>query len=110
MRRNLLSYYILNADHSVRETHCVHEWGRFLENITNRLVDWTQVNSECHVSTIFIGLDHRFAGDGPPILFESLVFGGPCDGDGRRYSSWDDAETGHKMLVKKVRAAYKVGV
>ena len=26
------------------------------------------------ISTVFLGLNHRFFGDGPPILFETMVF------------------------------------
>ncbi len=26
------------------------------------------------VSTVFLGLDHNFFGDGPPLLFETMVF------------------------------------
>ena len=44
------------------------------------------------------------AGEGPPILFETLVFGGPLDGEMDRYSSWDDAQVGHEMMVKRARA------
>lgn len=27
------------------------------------------------VSTVFLGVDHRFDGEGPPILWETMVFG-----------------------------------
>ena len=36
------------------------------------------------VSTIFLGINHRHFGEGPPILWETLVFGGALDGQGRR--------------------------
>jgi hypothetical protein len=32
------------------------------------------------ISTVFLGLDHRHFGDGPPLLFETMVFGGSRDG------------------------------
>jgi hypothetical protein len=52
------------------------------------------------ISTVFLGLDHNF-GQGPPLLFESMVFGGEDDGEMVRYSTWEEAETGHKLLVEK---------
>lgn len=55
------------------------------------------------VSTVFLCLDHGF-GDGPPVLFGSLVFGGPLDGEGGRYSTWEAAEAGHAALLARVRA------
>lgn len=57
------------------------------------------------VSTVFLGIDHRFGGGGPPILWESLVFGGPLDQTMRRYSSRDAALAGHQSLCKDVIAA-----
>jgi len=53
------------------------------------------------VSTIFIGLDHRFLGDGPPILWETMICGGTDEKDGwcKRYSSRADALAGHAAAV-----------
>lgn len=61
------------------------------------------------VSTVFIGLDHNWSDRGPPYIFESLVFNGPLDGEGQRYSTWDDAEQGHNGLVRKVKDALVAG-
>jgi hypothetical protein len=58
---------------------------------------------EIRVSTVFLGLDHRF-GDGTPLLFETMVFGGPNAGDTRRYETWDEAETGHAEFLARERA------
>ena len=55
------------------------------------------------VSTIFLGLDHSF-GDGPPVLFETMVFGDTdLDYNQVRYSTYDEAEAGHKALVEWAR-------
>ena len=97
-------FYILDAEHHLVAVD-VEEWGKWFENISNRCVGYTEITSEVCVSTIFIGMDHRLLGDGPPIVFETLVMGGPLDGDGQRYSSWDDAEIGHRTYVRKTRAA-----
>ena len=56
------------------------------------------------VSTVFLGLDHNW-GDGPPILWETLVLGGDLDGEMTRYSSRDDAMRGHQDMCAKVRAS-----
>lgn len=50
------------------------------------------------VSTVFIMMDHSFGGE-EPILFETLVFGGPLDGDGERYRTKAEAEAGHLRWV-----------
>jgi hypothetical protein len=56
------------------------------------------------VSTVFLGLDHQH-GDGPPLLFETLVFGpAQHDGDMDRCSTWDEAEAMHERMVAKIKA------
>jgi hypothetical protein len=100
-----MKFYALDEENHLVELEDCIEWGRWFED-ANRIVGYTQITSEVSVSTVFLGVDHRFPGmpPGPPIVFETLVFGGPLDGDGNRYTSWDDAETGHKAFVRIARA------
>jgi hypothetical protein len=56
------------------------------------------------VSTVFLGLDHQW-GDGPPLVFETMIFGGEHDQYQERYSTWDEAEAGHKQGVRAGRRA-----
>ena len=65
----------------------------------------TQITSEITVSTVFLEIDHRYLGDGLSMIFETMIFGGPLDQHQWRYSSYDDAETGHKVAVRKAREA-----
>jgi len=57
------------------------------------------------VSTIFLVLDHGWHEGGPPILWETMVFGGPLDADQDRYSSLEDAKVGHEHMVTLVLTA-----
>lgn len=51
------------------------------------------------VSTVFLGIDHSFGrGDGP-ILFETMIFGGPHDRFQERYATWDEAIAGHAKAL-----------
>lgn len=53
---------------------------------------------EWNLSTVFEGLNHNW-GDGPPLLWESLVFGPPPFGGWRqRYSTRAQAEAGHDFM------------
>jgi hypothetical protein len=61
---------------------------------------------DARVSTVFLEIDHRFVDEGPPILFETLVFGGPMDGEMERYATWEEAEQGHADMVFRVTAAH----
>lgn len=78
-------------------------WARQAE-AANRTVEKTQINEDVMVSTVFLGLDHQY-GDGPPLIFETMVFGGSCDEATYRYSTWDQAVEGHDKAVRKVRLA-----
>jgi hypothetical protein len=111
-----LGQHILGGEdgHTPIPCYSMLEWGRWLEEPGHRSLWWSG-NKTKWVSTVFLGLDHRFFGDGPPVLFETMAFqheGRTTDfGGGEepvpetlfedRYSSWDDAEIGHKAAVRK---------
>ena len=56
------------------------------------------------VSTVFLGINHAWGG-GPPLLFESMCFNGPLDEAQDRYTTWEQAEKGHKEMVEAVKNA-----
>lgn len=78
----------------------LEQWSRKFEDAKKRRVAWDE-RGDVHVSTVFIGLDHSF-GEGPPLLFETMVFGGEHDGDQDRCSTWDEAEVMHRKMCEKV--------
>lgn len=53
------------------------------------------------VSTVLLVLDHQW-GDGPPIIFETMVFGGRWDQEMDRYSTEAQALAGHWAMVHRV--------
>lgn len=55
------------------------------------------------VSTVFLGLDHSF-GRSEPLLYETMIFGGPLDQEQWRYSNESEARAGHKNAVRLVWA------
>lgn len=77
---------------------------RFKWAVKERIVQQTEVCG-ARVSTVFIGLDHNLAEEGPPLLYETMVFGGELDASEERYATWDEAEAGHARWVEAVRAA-----
>jgi hypothetical protein len=101
---NLTKYYVLDANNNVVEAK-LEAWGIWFSHIDNRVIGLTDITSQIRVSTVFIGIDHRFFGRGPPLLFETMIFGGPLDQYQRRYASYDDAQTGHQVAVRKAREA-----
>ena len=94
-------YYILVGKQVVSCSDLM-TWGEWFET-HDRQVAYTE-QDEVRVSTVFLGIDMGF-GDGPPVLFETMVFRGHDDWreEGcERYCTWDEAEAGHKRWVMQV--------
>jgi hypothetical protein len=120
-----MGQYTLGGDdgHTPIPCYSLTAWGQWLEKIEHRSLWWTG-NKAKYVSTVFLGLDHRHWGGGPPLLFESMAFvdeGKWHEVGGERwryhtslgqdrYSSWDDAEVGHKAMVRKYLVNQKTRV
>ena len=96
---NLTDMWVLDENHDPRAVP-YEEWARWMQqgfDKTKRVAK-TAVSEEVEVSTVFLGLDHNF-GDGPPVLFETMVFGGAHSEDLWRYCTWDEAVAGHERIV-----------
>lgn len=96
--------YILDTDHTPIPCDDAEKWANWFEGENWRVAS-TRVAStrvgEAMISTIFLGIDHSF-GIGPPLVFETMVFGGPLDQKMERYTSWDAAIDGHAAMLKRV--------
>lgn len=57
---------------------------------------------ESSVSTVFLGVDHGVGLD-EPLLFETLVFGGPLKDSMTRCSTYEEALVLHKVMCDRVR-------
>lgn len=105
-----MDYYILDDDRrAVPATS--REWSDWFEKSGrdgSRIVGrWEHNGAE--VSTVFLGIDHCFGGS-PPMLFETMIFGGPHDGEQWRHSTWwREAEAFHmatcRTLARETRQA-----
>jgi hypothetical protein len=90
--------YILNADHSLRQTDDLEEWAQAFEG-AERCVARTEAAPGIIVSTVFLGIDHSF-GHGVPLVFETMIFRNGQGDEMWRYSTWEEAEAGHEAAVK----------
>jgi hypothetical protein len=70
---------------------------------TGRRVNETLLFCDVRISTVFLAIDHNYSDTGPPLLFETMIFGGTFDQTCWRYATWQEAVEGHK---KAVRLAY----
>ena len=54
------------------------------------------------VSTVWLGLNHSWW-PGPPLIFETMVFGGPDNEEMERYATKEAALAGHDRWVARQR-------
>lgn len=104
MMRDFCPYYVLDDDKTPVQEPDVVRWSRWLHSADRHVALTTFTNSagvEITVSTVFLGIDHAF-NMGPPVLFETLVFGGALDGEMLRYVTWQDADAGHTLMCAHV--------
>ena len=78
----------------------VLEWAEAFEG--NRRVADEVVNG-LRVSTVFLGIDHNFSDQGPPLIFETMVFDGSDGDDTYRCSTWDEAVAQHVSVMAIVK-------
>lgn len=88
--------YILDG-HTVVKVNSVVEWARWFESADRHVASTTK--NSVMVSTVFIGIDHSF-GEGPPMLFETMIFGGEHDQYQDRCSTWEQAEAMHRAACE----------
>ena len=96
--------YILNKAGKPIPCDDVMTWARWYES-ADRRVAYTHVG-DLWVSTVFLGLDYRLGGDGPPILWETMAFDkernekdvDQCSG------SREQAEAMHEAMVNRIKS------
>ena len=106
--RDLDAYYILDGKKVLRvgrET-CY----RWLEMESDKKIVAQEYIGRYWVSTVFLTHDHRFTDDGPPIVFETMVFARKEDGEPDmcgeyqdRCSTYEEAQAMHKRICDAVR-------
>lgn len=99
--------YILDANGDPQVEPDLIKWAQWFERADGRRIAADSFplgngDQTADVSTVFLGLDHNW-GDGPPLLFETMVFGGLLDGEMDRYATKADALIGHALMCARVR-------
>lgn len=99
-----MSNYILDESGNPQACPDLLEWARWFETAERHIGDTTIGDSR--ISTVFIGIDHSF-GYGPPLLFETMVFGGPMNEFQDRYTTRAEALAGHESVCQQAAAAIR---
>jgi hypothetical protein len=83
---------------------------RMLADYDYKVVANTTVG-DYKVSTVWLGLDHQFEPDGPPLLFETMIFGAgndaPYDEWIWRYPTEKEAFEAHCAIVKALQEGHE---
>jgi len=89
---------------------CDHVFWRDWIKSADLRVKLDRIGGVC-VSTVFLGINYNFSGEGDPILFETVVMSEvelidmpSLNIRQRRYSTWTEAEAGHNATVERLRA------
>jgi hypothetical protein len=97
-------FYILIDRIAVPETDEAKWSIWFGKDFLDRMVAKTRIGP-IEISTVFIGIDHNFFGDGSePHLFETMIFRGKDGCECWRCSTWQEAEAQHAKAVAAVRS------
>lgn len=79
----------------------LEEWARFMAQDDSRRVALDEIHG-VRISTVFLGLDHNWAGNGGPVLFETLITWEDHD-EILRYETYQEALDGHAVILKAVK-------
>lgn len=93
--------YILDDNRVPVPCSDLMEWAKWYETADRHVAQ--EVVGDVRISTVFLGINHRF-GPGSPLLFETMIFGGPHDGHQARCTFWDDAIKQHAEAVEMARS------
>lgn len=91
-----MHYTLDDNGNPVPETYLL-SWAKWMET-ADRTVKRTRLDTGEEVSTVFLGLDHSLTGN-PPLLHETMIFGGRFDNHQQRYATRDEAAAAHDKIV-----------
>lgn len=97
--------YILGDNGNPIPEPDIHKWAKWFE-YSQRTVGYVKVG-ESIISTVFLGIDHSlpFRYSTWPLLWETMVFGGPLDmRQDRCPGNQEQAMAMHERMVKLVEA------
>lgn len=84
------------------------EWSRLHSSGLDYLKVRRDVVGQYLISTVWIGLDHNFSPTGPPLIFETMIFGPDEETSGGvlidRYTTEEEAIKGHEETLFSVSA------
>lgn len=102
-RPKYIMHYDLNDKPYEGDTESImFQWAKDFENIENRRVGLDTVGNKT-ISTVWLGTNHAFSPDSPPLIYETGVCGPDGDWDIiTRYSTREQAIKGHEEIKRDI--------
>lgn len=97
---------ILDDAGNIVLTSDIIAWAKWFET-ADRHVGKTEVGDSV-VSTVFLGVDHSFSAGGPPLWYETMIFGKGFEDEQWRYSTKEEAQEGHRKPLHWSKRLCKV--
>lgn len=100
----VLFYILDDAGNPVAEPDPI-KWATFFRDREKYVLKRDSLPGDVSVITIFTGIDYRsrygiFEDESSPILWETVIFGGPHDRYQNGYTSREDALAGHEAALQ----------
>lgn len=102
-------HYIL-VDRKVVPGIDLMTWAVWFEQFDNRRValdEGEDSKGKWQLSSVFLGIDHSFADNGPPIVFETMLFREDKAADDHndcwRFATWDEIMSFHRRKAAELR-------
>ena len=92
-------YYRLNQNHEAMPTTRM-DGGVW--DPAHRIIKQEYVAPDIWISTVFLVIDHSY-GDGPPLLFETMVFRKGSGEECERCSTYEQALDQHRTMVARIQ-------
>lgn len=89
------------VEHEVVAVRDICAWAQWLHE-ADRAVEETTVGGVV-ISTAFLAFDYYYSLDDPPLLFQTMVYGGRLHEVEAKYATWNEAVAGHAQMVALVQ-------
>jgi hypothetical protein len=99
-RTDVMEKYILAGTQAVPIEDTL-TWGKWYETADRKVLQ-TYIGKKVRVSTVFLGVNHNWNTEEPPLLFETMIFGGEYGDYQARCSTWEQALVQHEEAVASV--------
>jgi len=94
--------YILDEQQQPVPEPSLVQWCLWMDQHADQLQLAIDAVAGVRISTVFLGMDHGYTPQ-QPVLWETMIFGGPLDRQQVRYTSQAEALVGHQEAVWRVR-------